>query len=142
MEYKIPKVFYSRSACIYPQYNQLKPTNPTCHESSAYPATPDSEYGWEKLFGERLYLSYLPIMRTKMRLYLQLVRITRLVLATYSIPLLNIRHLTRWRLSFSATVTKVYYHLMVTNSYRLIINYMNLYIFPSLIILVNLISLE
>lgn len=59
VEYKIPKVFYSSSACIYPQYNQLEPTNPTCHESSAYPAAPDSEYGWEKLFGERLYLSYL-----------------------------------------------------------------------------------
>ena len=53
-----PKVFYSSSACIYPEYNQLDPNNPICSEESAYPANPDSEYGWEKLFSERLYLSY------------------------------------------------------------------------------------
>jgi len=52
------KVFYSSSACMYPEYNQLDPLNPECGESSAYPAAPDSEYGWEKLFSERLYLSY------------------------------------------------------------------------------------
>jgi GDP-D-mannose 3', 5'-epimerase len=52
------KVFYSSSACIYPEYNQLDPDNPKCSEESAYPAAPDSEYGWEKLFSERLYLSY------------------------------------------------------------------------------------
>jgi GDP-D-mannose 3', 5'-epimerase len=52
------KVFYSSSACIYPEYNQLDPENPNCKESSAYPAGPDSEYGWEKLFSERLYLTY------------------------------------------------------------------------------------
>jgi len=52
------KVFYTSSACIYPEYNQLDPDNPTCEESSAYPAEPDSEYGWEKLFSERLYLAY------------------------------------------------------------------------------------
>ena len=55
---KIKKVFYSSSACMYPQHNQLDPNNPNCEESSAYPANPDSEYGWEKLFSERLYLSY------------------------------------------------------------------------------------
>jgi GDP-D-mannose 3',5'-epimerase len=55
---KIKKVFYSSSACIYPEHNQLDPNNPNCEESSAYPANPDSEYGWEKLFSERLYLSY------------------------------------------------------------------------------------
>lgn len=55
---KIKKVFYSSSACIYPEHNQLDPDNPNCEESSAYPANPDSEYGWEKLFSERLYLSY------------------------------------------------------------------------------------
>lgn len=55
---KAKKVFYSSSACIYPEYNQLDPDNPNCEESSAYPANPDSEYGWEKLFSERLYLSY------------------------------------------------------------------------------------
>jgi GDP-D-mannose 3', 5'-epimerase len=55
---KINKVFYSSSACIYPEYNQLDPDNPNCEESSAYPANPDSEYGWEKLFSERLYLSF------------------------------------------------------------------------------------
>jgi nucleoside-diphosphate-sugar epimerase len=53
-----PKVFYSSSACIYPERNQLDPNNPVCKEDSAYPAAPDSEYGWEKLFSERLYLSY------------------------------------------------------------------------------------
>lgn len=52
------KVFYSSSACIYPAYNQEDPNNPKCSEESAYPAAPDSEYGWEKLFSERLYLSY------------------------------------------------------------------------------------
>lgn len=55
---KIKKVFYSSSACIYPEYNQIDPDNPNCEESSAYPANPDSEYGWEKLFSERLYLAF------------------------------------------------------------------------------------
>lgn len=54
----IKKIFYSSSACMYPAYNQMDPDNPKCSESSAYPAAPDSEYGWEKLFSERLYLSY------------------------------------------------------------------------------------
>lgn len=52
------KIFYSSSACIYPAHNQTDPNNPNCEESSAYPANPDSEYGWEKLFSERMYLSY------------------------------------------------------------------------------------
>ena len=52
------KIFYSSSACMYPEHNQLDPNNPDCREISAYPANPDSEYGWEKLFSERLYLSY------------------------------------------------------------------------------------
>jgi len=51
-------VFYSGSACMYPEHNQLDPDNPDCREESAYPADPDSEYGWEKLFSERLYLAY------------------------------------------------------------------------------------
>ena len=51
-------IFYSSSACMYPEYNQLDPDNPNCAEESAYPANPDSEYGWEKLFSERLYLAY------------------------------------------------------------------------------------
>jgi len=54
----VKKMFYSSSACIYPQYNQTDPNNPRCSEGSAYPAAPDSEYGWEKLFGERMYLAY------------------------------------------------------------------------------------
>jgi len=54
----IKSVFYSSSACMYPEYNQLDPDNPNCEESSAYPAAPDSEYGWEKLFSERLWLAY------------------------------------------------------------------------------------
>ena len=52
------KIFYSSSACMYPSHNQLDPNNPDCREESAYPADPDSEYGWEKLFSERLYLAY------------------------------------------------------------------------------------
>jgi nucleoside-diphosphate-sugar epimerase len=55
----VRKFFYSSSACIYPEYNQLDPNNPKCSEDSAYPAAPDSEYGWEKLFSERLYLAYM-----------------------------------------------------------------------------------
>lgn len=57
VELGLKKVFYSSSACIYPKHNQLDPDNPQCAEHSAYPADPDSEYGWEKLFSERLYLS-------------------------------------------------------------------------------------
>ncbi len=52
------RIFYSSSACMYPEYNQTVPSDPNCEESSAYPAAPDSEYGWEKLFSERLYLSH------------------------------------------------------------------------------------
>ena len=52
------KIFYSSSACMYPEHNQLDPDNPDCREESAYPAAPDSEYGWEKLFSERLYFAY------------------------------------------------------------------------------------
>lgn len=52
------RVFYSSSACMYPEHNQLDPDNPNCTEDSAYPAAPDSEYGWEKLFSERLYFAY------------------------------------------------------------------------------------
>ncbi|MBP6948857.1 MAG: NAD-dependent epimerase/dehydratase family protein [Candidatus Pacebacteria bacterium] len=52
------KIFYSSSACMYPEHNQMDPENPNCSEVSAYPADPDSEYGWEKLFSERLYLAY------------------------------------------------------------------------------------
>ena len=66
----VKKLFYSSSACIYPEHNQRDPDNPKCAEDSAYPAAPDSEYGWEKLFSERLYLSY-------MRNYGMEVRIAR-----------------------------------------------------------------
>jgi nucleoside-diphosphate-sugar epimerase len=54
----VKKIFYSSSACIYPEHNQLDPDNPKCNEESAYPAEPDSEYGWEKLFSERLYFVF------------------------------------------------------------------------------------
>jgi nucleoside-diphosphate-sugar epimerase len=57
-ENRVRRIFYSSSACIYPEYNQLDPENPNCAEDSAYPAAPDSEYGWEKLFSERLYFAY------------------------------------------------------------------------------------
>lgn len=55
---RVKKVFFSSSACVYPKFNQEDPENPNCEESSAYPAFPDSEYGWEKLFSERLYLAF------------------------------------------------------------------------------------
>ena len=55
----VKRIFYSSSACMYPEHNQLDPDNPNCEESSAYPADPDSEYGWEKLFSERVYLSFM-----------------------------------------------------------------------------------
>jgi nucleoside-diphosphate-sugar epimerase len=54
----VGKIFYSSSACIYPAYNQTDPSNPNCAEGSAYPAEPDSDYGWEKLFSERLYQAF------------------------------------------------------------------------------------
>jgi len=66
----VKKFFYSSSACMYPEYNQTDPLNPKCSEDSAYPAAPDSEYGWEKLFSERLYLAH-------MRNYGVAVRIAR-----------------------------------------------------------------
>jgi GDP-D-mannose 3',5'-epimerase len=56
---RVKKIFYSSSACMYPEHNQLDPDNPNCVEDSAYPANPDSEYGWEKLFSERLYLAFM-----------------------------------------------------------------------------------
>ena len=56
--FKVKRLFYSSSACTYPEHNQLDPNNPNCEESSVYPANPDSEYGWEKLFSERLYLAF------------------------------------------------------------------------------------
>lgn len=58
VETRVKKIFYSSSACIYPAYNQTDPNNPKCSEDSAYPANPDSEYGWEKLFSERLYMAF------------------------------------------------------------------------------------
>lgn len=57
-EKKVKKIFYSSSACVYPEYNQLDPNNPKCSEDSTYPAEPDSEYGWEKLFSERLFFVF------------------------------------------------------------------------------------
>jgi len=58
VKYGVKKVFYSSSACMYPEYNQKDPDNPKTAEDSAYPAQPDSEYGWEKLFSERMYLAF------------------------------------------------------------------------------------
>src|SRR5215467_10931773 len=66
----VKKFFYSSSACMYPEHNQMDPQNPKCSEDSAYPANPDSEYGWEKLFSERLFLAY-------MRNYVIQVRVAR-----------------------------------------------------------------
>lgn len=56
--YNVQSLFFSSSACVYPEHNQMDPLNPKCDEESAYPANPDSEYGWEKLFSERVYLSF------------------------------------------------------------------------------------
>jgi GDP-D-mannose 3', 5'-epimerase len=58
VKHNVEKIFYSSSACMYPAHNQEDPDNPLCSEDSAYPANPDSEYGWEKLFSERLYLAF------------------------------------------------------------------------------------
>ncbi len=58
VKHKVNRIFYSSSACMYPEYNQRDPLNPNCTEDSAYPAAPDSEYGWEKLFSERLWLAF------------------------------------------------------------------------------------
>jgi nucleoside-diphosphate-sugar epimerase len=58
VKHKVGTVFYSSSACMYPAYNQEDADNPNCTEDSAYPAAPDSEYGWEKLFSERLYMAF------------------------------------------------------------------------------------
>ncbi len=57
-KHNVDRVFYSSSACMYPEYNQMDPDNPKCAENTAYPAEPDSEYGWEKLFSERMFLAY------------------------------------------------------------------------------------
>ena len=64
----VGKLFYSSSACIYPTFNQEDSAHPNCEESSAYPALPDSEYGWEKLFSERLYLTYARIHGLQVRI--------------------------------------------------------------------------
>jgi nucleoside-diphosphate-sugar epimerase len=64
----VKRVFYSSSACMYPEHNQLDSNNPNCEESSAYPANPDSEYGWEKLFSERLYLAFKRNFNLKVRI--------------------------------------------------------------------------
>jgi GDP-D-mannose 3', 5'-epimerase len=58
VDHGVKRIFYSSSACIYPEFNQRDPDNPNCVEDSAYPAAPDSEYGWEKLFSERLYFAF------------------------------------------------------------------------------------
>ena len=58
-KFSVKRIFYSSSACMYPEHNQIDPDNPNCEEDSAYPADPDSEYGWEKLFSERLFLAFM-----------------------------------------------------------------------------------
>jgi nucleoside-diphosphate-sugar epimerase len=63
----VKKFFYSSSACIYPEFNQMDPDNPKCSEDSAYPALPDSEYGWEKLFSERLFMAYMRNYKVQVR---------------------------------------------------------------------------
>jgi len=68
VENNCKKIFYSSSACIYPERNQMDPENPNCREDSAYPAAPDSEYGWEKLFSERLYLAFMRNLGIQVRI--------------------------------------------------------------------------
>ena len=65
---KVTKIFYSSSACVYPECNQLDPDNPKCSEDTTYPASPDSEYGWEKLFSERLYFQGIYISKISKRI--------------------------------------------------------------------------
>ena len=65
---KVKRIFFSSSACIYPEYNQLTADNPNCEEDSVYPAMPDSEYGWEKLFSERMYMAYYRNMALEVRI--------------------------------------------------------------------------
>jgi nucleoside-diphosphate-sugar epimerase len=64
----VKKFFYSSSACMYPEYNQMDADNPKCSEDSAYPAYPDSEYGWEKLFSERLFMAYMRNYKVEVRI--------------------------------------------------------------------------
>lgn len=64
----VKKIFYSSSACVYPEYNQMDPENPKCSEDTVYPAAPDSEYGWEKLFSERIFLTYLKNYKMDVRI--------------------------------------------------------------------------
>jgi len=63
----VKRFFFSSSACVYPEYNQLDPANPNCAEESVYPAEPDSDYGWEKLFSERLYFAYMRNLNVAVR---------------------------------------------------------------------------
>ena len=67
-KYRAKKIFYSSSACIYPKYNQLNPDDPNCAEDSVYPAQPDSEYGWEKLFSERMWRAWARNYRMDIRI--------------------------------------------------------------------------
>ena len=67
-KHAVHKLLFTSSACIYPDYNQLDPESPNCAENTAYPAQPDSEYGWEKLFGERLYMAYSRNYGTQVRI--------------------------------------------------------------------------
>jgi nucleoside-diphosphate-sugar epimerase len=67
-KHAVYKLLFTSSACIYPDYNQLDPESPNCTENTAYPAQPDSEYGWEKLFGERLYMAYSRNYGTQVRI--------------------------------------------------------------------------
>ncbi|MEP6725368.1 MAG: NAD-dependent epimerase/dehydratase family protein [Bacteroidota bacterium] len=66
--HKVHSIFYSSSACVYPEHNQMDPDNPKCSEDTVYPAAPDSEYGWEKLFSERLYLTYFKNYKINVRI--------------------------------------------------------------------------
>ncbi len=68
VQHRVPKLFFSSSACVYPTFNQENPESPFCEEKSAYPALPDSEYGWEKLFSERLYLTFARIHKIQVRI--------------------------------------------------------------------------
>ena len=67
-KHAVHKLLFTSSACIYPDYNQLDPESPNCTENTAYPAQPDSEYGWEKLFGERLDMAYSRNYGTQVRI--------------------------------------------------------------------------
>ncbi len=109
----VKKFFYSSSACIYPEYNQRDPLAPKCSEDSAYPAAPDSEYGWEKLFSERLYMAYMRNYGVQVRVA-RFHNVLRLMESTFPGPMnigseemLTINHLAGMIIDIAGKTLKI-----------------------------------